>query len=130
MKALFLTLITLCATIDAVSAEDAAPPPAAPAEIGADELEKLIGPIALYPDPLLSVLLPAAAYPLEIVQAARFMKDPNNTVQVEQQLWGVNVKVVAKFLTVIQRNRVYQRDFGPKTASAVKGITSYNSDKT
>lgn len=67
MKSLFLTLIVLCATVGAASAEDAAPPPAAPAKLGAAELEKLVGPIALYPNPLLSVLLPAAAYPLEIV---------------------------------------------------------------
>ncbi len=37
------------------------------------ELEELIGPIALYPDDLLAIVLPASTYPLEIVQAARFL---------------------------------------------------------
>ena len=36
------------------------------------ELEALVGPVALYPDDLLAIVLPASTYPLEIVQAARF----------------------------------------------------------
>ena len=39
------------------------------------ELEGIIGPIALYPDDLLAIVLPASTYPLQIVQAARFLKD-------------------------------------------------------
>ena len=43
-----------------------------------DELRKLLAPIALYPDALLAQMLPAAAYPLEIVQAQRWLdKNPN-----------------------------------------------------
>ncbi|MDJ0711428.1 MAG: DUF3300 domain-containing protein [Woeseiaceae bacterium] len=38
------------------------------------ELEDLVGPIALYPDDLLAIVLPAAAYPLQIVEAARFLE--------------------------------------------------------
>ncbi len=38
------------------------------------ELDELVAPVALYPDPLLAVVLPAAAYPLQIVQAARFLE--------------------------------------------------------
>ncbi|MBT8091114.1 MAG: DUF3300 domain-containing protein [Gammaproteobacteria bacterium] len=45
------------------------------------EIEELVGPIALYPDDLLAIVLPAAAYPLQIVDAARFLealeKDPS-----------------------------------------------------
>jgi hypothetical protein len=37
------------------------------------ELEELIGPVALYPDDLLAIVLPASTYPLEIVQAVRFL---------------------------------------------------------
>jgi hypothetical protein len=39
------------------------------------ELQDLVGPIALYPDDLLAVVLPAATYPLQVVQAARFLED-------------------------------------------------------
>ena len=39
------------------------------------ELEELAGPIALYPDDLVSLILPAATYPVQVVQAARFLED-------------------------------------------------------
>ena len=38
-----------------------------------EELEKLLSPIALYPDPLLAQMLPASAYPVQIVQAQRWL---------------------------------------------------------
>ena len=38
------------------------------------DLEELVGPIALYPDDLLAVVLPAAAYPLQIVEVSRFLE--------------------------------------------------------
>jgi hypothetical protein len=86
------------------SAEPAAapaPPPSAPAKKSAAELEKLVEPIALHPDPLIAILLPASAYPLEIVQAARFVKDTNNIPKVDDQPWDDNVKEVAKFPELI-----------------------------
>lgn len=40
----------------------------------ADELQGLVGPIALYPDDLVAIVLPATTYPLQIVEAARFLE--------------------------------------------------------
>jgi hypothetical protein len=79
------------------------PPPSAPAKRSAAELEKLAAPIALHPDPLISIILPAAAYPLEVVQAARFVKDTNNIPKVDAQPWDENVKAVAKFPELIAK---------------------------
>ncbi|MDH3641540.1 MAG: DUF3300 domain-containing protein [Gammaproteobacteria bacterium] len=42
--------------------------------LSAEELGELVGPIALYPDDLIAVVLPASTYPLQIVQAARFLE--------------------------------------------------------
>src|SRR5262245_7144356 len=62
-----------------------APPPGqeqGPKPFTAEELEQIVAPIALYPDPLLAQIFMASTYPLEVVQAARFaqanpnMKDP------------------------------------------------------
>lgn len=39
-----------------------------------EELLELVGPIALYPDELLSIVLPASTFPIQIVQAARFFE--------------------------------------------------------
>ena len=43
--------------------------------MSAVDLEVLVGPIALYPDDLLAIVLPASAYPLQIVDAARFLEE-------------------------------------------------------
>jgi len=75
----------------------------APTQRSAAELEKLVEPIALHPDPLISIILPASAYPLEIVQAARFVRDTNNIPKVDAQSWDDNVKEVAKFPELISK---------------------------
>ena len=80
-----------------------APPPAEPAQRSAADLEKLTESIALYPDPLIAVMLPAAAYPVEIVQAARFVSNTNNLAMLDSQPWDENVKAVARFPSVIQK---------------------------
>jgi hypothetical protein len=43
-----------------------------------EELEELVGPIALYPDDLVGIVLPASTYPLDVVQAARFLDEYEN----------------------------------------------------
>lgn len=88
---------------EAASQASAAPPPSAPAKRSDAELEKLAAPIAIYPDPLIASILPAAVYPLEIVQAARFVANTNNLVRLDMQPWDANVKAVAKFPVIIQK---------------------------
>jgi len=80
-----------------------APPPSAPAKRSGADLEKLVLPIALHPDPLIAIILPASAYPLEIVQAARFVKDTNNIPKLDDQPWDDNVKELAKFPDMIAK---------------------------
>ena len=57
----------------------------------------------MHPDPLIAIILPASVYPLEIVQAARFVKDTNNIPKVDEQPWDENVKALAKFPELIQK---------------------------
>jgi hypothetical protein len=40
----------------------------------AAELQDIVGPVALYPDDLLAIVLPASTYPLQVVEAARFLE--------------------------------------------------------
>ncbi len=68
-----------------------------------EELEALVAPIALYPDSVLSQVLMASTYPLEIVQAARWVK-ANPKVKgddavkaVANQPWDVSVKSLVAF---------------------------------
>jgi hypothetical protein len=74
------------------------------------QLDQLLAPIALYPDQLLGQILMASTYPLEIVEAARWLQDPNNAATrgdalaqaLEQQDWDPSVKSLAPFPAVIQ----------------------------
>ena len=55
-----------------------------PAEIlSAEELPELVGPVALYPDDLLAIVLPASTYPLQIVAAARYRADAASNPDLE-----------------------------------------------
>src|SRR6185369_1402384 len=91
------------ATNAAGPAPNSAPPPSAPAKQSKEDLEKLVQPIALHPDPLIAIILPASAYPLEIVQAARFVKDTNNIPKLADQPWDDNVKRLANFPDMIAK---------------------------
>ena len=73
-----------------------------------EELEKLLAPIALYPDPLLAQMLPASAYPVQIVQAQRWL-DKNKALVanndysgIDNQNWDPAVKALARFPDVIK----------------------------
>src|SRR6185295_16443508 len=57
-----------------VFAQAPAAPVAAAPPMNAQELEQLVGRIALYPDDLVAVILPASTNPLQIVQADRFLE--------------------------------------------------------
>src|SRR5512136_1577678 len=58
-----------------------------------EELDQLLAPVALYPDDLLTQILMASTYPLEVVQAARWAKQNKNvkgddlTKALEKQTW-------------------------------------------
>ncbi len=62
----------------------------------------MFGPIALYPDPLLAVLLPAATQPGEIVQATRFLNNGGADSEIEAQAWRESVKALAHYPDVVR----------------------------
>ena len=72
-----------------------------------EELDQLLAPVALYPDALLAQLLSAATYPLEVVQAARFVqRNPSLKGEalgrsVEAQGWEPSVASLAQFPSVL-----------------------------
>src|SRR5579872_507030 len=43
-----------------------------------DQLDDLVAPIALYPDPLVSQVLVACSYPLEVVEAGQWLQQNNS----------------------------------------------------
>jgi len=83
-----------------------APPEAPPQAAGysAAELEELVGPIALYPDELLAIVLPASTYPLQIVQAARFLdKKKSNPDLMPDEQWDQSVLGLLNYPEVVQK---------------------------
>lgn len=68
----------------------------------AEELEQLLAPIALYPDALLALILPAATAPTDIVLAARQMREtPGDRSQVEHRAWDESVKSLTNYVEVL-----------------------------
>lgn len=66
------------------------------------ELDQLFGPIALYPDPLLAQVIPAATFVDQIQQADRLLKGKVNESQIQKQNWDVSVKAVAHYPQVLK----------------------------
>ncbi len=65
-----------------------------------EQLDNLLSPIALYPDPLLAQVLLAATFPEQIDEAARYVRAAGSN-GVDDQPWDVSVKAVAYYPTVI-----------------------------
>jgi Protein of unknown function (DUF3300) len=73
------------------------------------ELDQMLAPIALYPDALLSQILMAATYPLEVVEASRWSKD-NPGLEGEKAVeavadrdWDPSVKALVAFPQILAR---------------------------
>ena len=65
-----------------------------------EQLDNLLAPIALYPDPLLAQVLVAATFPDEIQDAAPWVR-VHNPDSIDYQPWDVSVKAVAHYPTVL-----------------------------
>src|SRR5882724_3330411 len=79
----------------------------APEAFKPEELDQLVAPIALHPDALVAQILMASTYPLEIVQAARFvkdnpkLKDDQLNEALKQHTWDDSVKSLVFFPQVL-----------------------------
>jgi hypothetical protein len=95
----------LAFTVLAVAAAIAALRPAAAQEnlATAEELRELVGPIALYPDDLVAIVLPASTYPLQVVQAARFLEDRKTDSGLEpNEDWDDSVVALLNYPEVVE----------------------------
>ncbi|MGI9383941.1 MAG: DUF3300 domain-containing protein [Methyloligellaceae bacterium] len=76
--------------------------------LSAEQLEQLVAPIALHPDSLLSQILMASTYPLEVVQAARWAKENASVTgkaledAMAKQPWDPSVKSLTAFPQALQ----------------------------
>ncbi|MBT3428615.1 MAG: DUF3300 domain-containing protein [Gammaproteobacteria bacterium] len=71
--------------------------------LSAIELEKLIGPIALYPDDLLAIVLPASTYPVDVILASRFLNEYEADDSIEpNEAWDESVVALLNYPEVLR----------------------------
>ena len=66
-----------------------------------EQLDNLLSPIALYPDPLLAQLFVAATFPDQVEEAARYVRAYGQN-GLDDQNWDVSVRAVAHYPTVVE----------------------------
>jgi hypothetical protein len=77
--------------------------------LSSEQLASLVGPVALYPDPLLIQVLAASTYPLEIIQLKQWLgknknlKDKALAEAVTQQNWDPSIQALAAFPAVVDK---------------------------
>jgi len=122
----------------------AGPPPASTAAqqaaplLSPDQLNNLVAPVALYPDPLLGEVLAASTYPVEIVEAQQWLQKNASLTGAQlmdaakQQNWDPSVQALVAFpdaLKLLGNDIRWTTDLGnaflaqqPDVMSAVQGM--------
>jgi hypothetical protein len=95
-----VSTLALAAPIGLVEAQDAPVAAVAAERWTDDELDNLLAPIALYPDPILAQVLVAATYPDQVLAAQAHVK-AFGTDNVDQMPWEISVKAVARYEPVL-----------------------------
>jgi hypothetical protein len=99
--------VTTCLSIENAAAQQAAASEADKPPLKQEELDQLVAAIALYPDALVSQVLMASTYPLEVIDADRWAKK-NASLKgdalakaLEEQTWDASVKSLVNFPQVL-----------------------------
>ncbi len=92
--------LVLAAPSGTANAQETAPAATAVEPWTQEELENLLAPIALYPDPVLAQVLIAATFPEQIALAAAYVR-AHGTKGLDTQPWEISVKAVAHYPPVL-----------------------------
>jgi hypothetical protein len=102
-------LIGSCLLGSSLRAQAPVPPPVppvpeenAPPKLPQEALNQLLAPIALYPDALIALILPASTVPSDLVLAARYISSSGDLAQVVNQPWDESVKSLARYPDVVK----------------------------
>lgn len=129
MTLMALLLGTTLAIPPVALAQEAAPTEEATAESASafdvEELDTLMAPVALYPDPLLAQVLMAATYPVDVLKADRFLlknaglDDKARSALVAEQDWADPVKELAAGFPELVSRMAEHMDWTEQTGNAV-----------
>jgi hypothetical protein len=110
IRMLVLVLAVLLMGSPLLSAEDTAnTAPTQTVSLTSDQLDNLVSPVALYPDSLLSQVLVASTYPLQVVQAQQWLlqhadlKGEQLTTAAKNENWDSSVQALVVFPDVLKR---------------------------
>ena len=92
----------IAGAVRAIGQTATATPAVAAAVATSDEMEQLVAPIALYPDVLVALILPAAIESADVVLAARFLERGGAEAQIDGQPWNDSVKGLARYPDVVK----------------------------
>lgn len=95
MTRTFVVAACLCALLVSV-------PPLEAATLSSSQLENLVAPVALYPDPLLDQVLDASQYPQVLVQAGDYVSDRQQGQQPDSS-WPASVQALLEYPTVLTK---------------------------
>ena len=99
MKTYPLTFLVFCL---AAALPAQTPAPVLDTNRTPEELDRLLAPIALYPDALVALILPAATAPTDIVLAARFLTANGPAANVDGQPWDESVRALAHYPDIVK----------------------------
>ncbi len=74
------------------------PPPQSQSE---SPLDTLLAPIALYPDPLIALILPASTVPWDVSSAADYLVQYGDMTRVDSQPWDPSVRALAHYPSIV-----------------------------
>ena len=93
-----------------------APAPApGPILRGPGELDRMLAPIALYPDPLTAQILPAATVPDQVADASAYLRYGRDPGRIDYQPWDQSVKALTRYpdvLSMLAGNLPWTTDLG------------------
>lgn len=118
-KSMLLALAFLLLSPLAAQGQEIEPAAGAPQQ----QIDQMTAPIALYPDPLIAEILMAATYPLEVVEASRWLQAPQNAQlrgdqlanALQQQPWDPSVKALVnspQVLAMLNNNLQWTEQLG------------------
>jgi Protein of unknown function (DUF3300) len=103
-----IILLSCCLLPGSLGAQAPPPPPSPPVaderapKLPPEKLNQLLGPIALYPDALIALILPASTVPSDVVLAARYIVSKGDPAQVANQPWDDSVKSLVRYPDVVK----------------------------
>jgi len=109
MRAVFCAALLLAPGGGMLAAQQPPQLPPPGQALAPDQLDDLVAPIALYPDPLVSQILVASTYPLELVQASQWLqRNPGFTgaaltQAAQQQSWDPSIQALVVFPDLVKR---------------------------